>query len=59
MVLEKIFLLIGQSQTKTANGTHISCMVGTKYKILYRIFHASVVQSNNSLCILVWEENIF
>jgi hypothetical protein len=30
MVLEKIFL-IGQSQTRTAYGGHISCMIGTKY----------------------------
>ena len=31
MVLEKIFVLIGQSQTRTAYGRHISCMIGTKY----------------------------
>jgi hypothetical protein len=30
MVLEKI-ILIGQSQTRTAYGGHISCMISTKY----------------------------
>jgi len=30
MVLEKIYS-IGQSQTRTVYGGHISCMIGTKY----------------------------
>jgi hypothetical protein len=53
------YFFIGQLQTRTAYGGHISCMIGTKYGILYRISHTSFLQSNNSLCLLVSEENIF
>ena len=48
------FFLIGQSQTRTANGTILVVWSARKIKILYRISHTSFLQSNNSLCLLVF-----
>ena len=44
------FFFIGQSQTRTGYGSHISCMIGTNMEILHRISHTPFLQSNNSLC---------
>jgi len=51
--------LIGQSQTRTAYDGHTSCMISTKYgnfvqDLPYII--SNLLQSNNSLCLLVSEE---
>jgi len=54
MILEKFFS-IGQSQTRTAYGGHITCMIGTKYGN----FVQDLQYSNNSLCLLVSGEFFF
>jgi hypothetical protein len=59
MVFEKILFLISQSKQELPMAAILVAWLAQNMEILYRIFHTSFLQSNNSLFFLVLEEKNF